>query len=151
MLVLSSVDCWHQTMCIKYAVRGPGYDKSGDDSIMPLKIREFDLEKKDWRDYIEQVGQYFIAHGLNSADKEPTGRALFLSGVGSLTYVTLKSLLAPAKPDDKKFEEIVEILQSASLGGRSELPILQESPPTRRDGVCFRGSVAVLSQRLQFR
>ena len=35
-------------------------------------------------------------------------RALFLSGVGSSTYVTLKSLLAPAKPADKKFEEIVE-------------------------------------------
>ena len=74
-LVLSSVDCWHQTLCIKYAIRGPGYDKSGDElrgSIMPLRIKEFDTEKEDWRDYVEQVGQYFIAHGLNSAEKEPT-------------------------------------------------------------------------------
>ena len=28
----------------------------------PLHIKEFDPEKEDWRDYIEQVEQYFIAH-----------------------------------------------------------------------------------------
>ena len=77
---------------------------------MPLRIKEFDPEKEDWRDYIEQVEQYFIAHSLKGDDKEPTRRALFLSGVGSSTYVTLKSLLAPTKPADKKFEEIVSVL-----------------------------------------
>ena len=68
---------------------------------MPLRIREFDPEKEDWRDYIEQVEQYFVAHDLNGDAKEPTKRALFLSGVGSTTYVTLKSLLVPAKPADR--------------------------------------------------
>ena len=77
---------------------------------MPLRIREFDPEKEDWRDYIEQVEQYFVAHDLNGDAKEPTKRALFLSGVGSTTYVTLKSLLAPAKPADKTFDEIVSTL-----------------------------------------
>ena len=77
---------------------------------MPLQIKEFDPEKEDWRDYIEQVEQYFIAHGLSGKEKEPTRRALFLSGVGSSTYVTLKSLLAPVKPADKKFDEIVAVL-----------------------------------------
>ena len=73
---------------------------------MPLRInlKEFNPEKEDWRDYIDQVGQYFIAHGLNGADKEPTRHALFLSGIGSSMYVILKSLLVPAKPVDKKFE-----------------------------------------------
>ena len=77
---------------------------------MPLRIREFDPEKEDWRDYIEQVEQYFVAHDLNEDAKEPTKRALFLSGVGSTTYVTLKSLLAPAKPADKTFDVIVSTL-----------------------------------------
>ena len=77
---------------------------------MPLHIKEFDSEKEDWRDYIEQVEQYFIAHGLSGEDKETTRRALLLSGVGSSTYVTLISLLAPVKPADKTFEEIVSIL-----------------------------------------
>ena len=77
---------------------------------MPLHIKEFDSEKEDWRDYIEQVEQYFIAHGLSGEDKVTSRRALLLSGVGSSTYVTLKSLLAPVKPADKTFEEIVSIL-----------------------------------------
>ena len=46
---------------------------------MPLRIREFDPEKEDWRDYIEQVEQYFVAHDLNEDAKEPTKRALFRS------------------------------------------------------------------------
>ena len=115
---------------------------------MPLRIREFDPEKEDWRDYIEQVEQYFVAHDLNGDAKEPTKRALFLSGVGSTTYVTLKSLLAPAKPADKTFDEIVA-LQPATFGGRTELPLLHESPPTGRDRVCFCGSFAEAGQGLQ--
>ena len=82
----------------------PGHDIIGDevrDLEMPLHIKEFDPEKEDWRDYVEQVEQYFIAHGLSGEEKEPTRRALLLSGVGSSTYVTLKSLLAPVKPADK--------------------------------------------------
>ena len=77
---------------------------------MPLQIKEFDASKEDWRDYIEQVEQYFIAHGLDGEDKEPTRRSLFLSGVGSTTYRTLKSLLAPVKPASKSFSECVEVL-----------------------------------------
>ena len=79
------------------------------DEVRDLKIK-FDPEKEDWRYYIEQVEQYFIAHDLSAAEKELTKRALFLSGVGSSTYVTLKSLLAPTKPGDKKFDEIVAVL-----------------------------------------
>ena len=80
------------------------------DLKMPLHIKEFNSEKEDWRDYVEQVEQYFVAHELTGDAKEPTKRALFLSGVGSSTYVTLKSLLAPVKPADKKFDEIVAVL-----------------------------------------
>ena len=32
---------------------------------MPLRIKEFDPEKEDWRDYVEQIEQYFIAHDLS--------------------------------------------------------------------------------------
>ena len=77
---------------------------------MPLRIREFDPEKEDWRDNIEQVEQYFVAHDLNGNAREPTKHALFLSGVRSTTYITLKSLLAPAKPADKTFDVIVSTL-----------------------------------------
>ena len=88
---------------------------------MPLHIKEFDSEKKDWQDYIEQVEQYFIAHGLSGDDKETTRRALLLSGVGSSTYMTLKSLLAQVKPADKTFEEIVSILAKHYISPPSEV------------------------------
>ena len=77
---------------------------------MLLRIREFDPEKEDWQDYIEQVEWYFVAHDLNEDAKEPTKCAVFLPGVGSTTYASLKSLLAPAKPADKTFDVIVSTL-----------------------------------------
>ena len=80
------------------------------DFNMPLCIREFDPEKEDWRDYFEQVEQYFVAHALNGDAKEPTKHTLFLSRVGSTTYATPKSLLAPAKPADKMFAVIISTL-----------------------------------------
>ncbi len=43
---------------------------------MPLqktKKKEFDASKEDWHDYIEQVEQYFTAHGLESENTELTG------------------------------------------------------------------------------
>jgi len=77
---------------------------------MPLQIRAFDSSKEDWRDYIEEIEQYFIAHGLDGDDKEPTRHSLFLSNVGSSTYWTLKRLLAPVKPASKTFAESVDVL-----------------------------------------
>ena len=64
--------------------------------------------------------------------KEPTRRALLLSGVRSST---LKSQLAPVKPADKKFDEIVAVLTKHY--SRPELSFLLESTPVGRVGVCF--------------
>ena len=121
------------------------------DLKMPLHIKEFDPEK-DWRDYIEQVEQYFIAHDLSAKEKEPTKRALFLSGVGSSTYMTLKSLLAPTKPADKKFNEIVALLTKHYSPLPSEVVqsylFFLESTPTGQVGVCVCGSLTEASQGL---
>ena len=113
------------------------------DFNMPLCIREFDPEKEDWRDYFEQVEQYFVAHALNGDAKEPTKHTLFLSRVGSTTYATPKSLLAPAKPADKMFAVIISTLTKHYSPPPSE--VVQSyrfftSQPTGRDHLCFCGS-----------
>ena len=99
---------------------------------MPLHIRKFDPEIEDWRGYIEQVEQYLVAHDLNGYAKELTKCALFfLSGVGSTTHITLKSLLAPAKPADEMFHVIVSTLTKHYSQPPSEVVhLLHESSPT---------------------
>ena len=82
---------------------------------------ESDASKEDWRDYIEQVEQYFKAHGLDGNYKEPTRRSLFLPGIGSSTYQMLKSLLAPVKPAKKTLAESVDVLTKHYSQSPSEL------------------------------
>ena len=54
---------------------------------------------------MERLQQYFVANDVESAEKQ---RASLLSAVGGATYQLIRNLLAPAKPTDKSFAEIVE-------------------------------------------
>ena len=68
-------------------------------------IGEFKNAQEDWRSYVERLQQYFVANDVESAEKQ---RAILLSAVGGATYQLIRNLLAPAKPTDKSFAEIVE-------------------------------------------
>lgn len=70
-------------------------------------IDEFDSTKEDFESYCERLEQFFAANSV-AGDKQ---RAVFLSVVGPSTYGLLKSLLAPAKPSDKTFDELKKSLQ----------------------------------------
>ena len=70
-------------------------------------IGEFDSGIEDWTSYTERLEQYFVANNVGE-DKQ---RATLLSVCGSQTYLLLKSLLAPVKPVEKSYEEIVQILK----------------------------------------
>ena len=81
----------------------------GDDD-MAVKhgtIGEFDSGIEDWTSYTERLEQYFVANNVGE-DKQ---QATLLSVCGSQTYLLLKSLLAPVKPAEKSYEEIVQILK----------------------------------------
>ena len=71
------------------------------------RIEEFDGAKEDWSQYEERLGHFFAANGVESAEKK---RSIFLSVVGAATYKLLRSLVAPAKPGDKTYEELVKLL-----------------------------------------
>ena len=72
-------------------------------------IETFYLHADNWLEYIERVEQYFIANGIDSAEKK---RGILLTVVGSETYSLIRNLLTPVKPSEKTFAEIVEILKT---------------------------------------
>ena len=63
-------------------------------------------------------------------------RAILLSGCGAKAYKLIKSLIAPAKPTDKTFQQLVsrdrvETFRSRSSHYRSEIQIQRKDPATR--------------------
>ena len=64
---------------------------------------------EDWISYVERLDQYFLANDVTEDTKK---RAIFLSVVGDKTYKLIRDLVAPAKPTDKSFQALVDILTS---------------------------------------
>ena len=69
---------------------------------------EFDRSQEDWVSYCEQLEQYFVANDVKNADKQ---RAILLSVFGVSTYRLIRNLVAPNKPTDKTFAEIVKLVK----------------------------------------
>ena len=71
------------------------------------KVDEFDTSKEEWPQYEEWLTHFFQANDIDDAEKK---RAVLLSVVGPATYKLLRSLLAPAKPGEKNYDELVATL-----------------------------------------
>lgn len=56
----------------------------------------------------QKLEEYFIANDIESADKK---KAILLSVVGAETYQLIRSLVAPAKPKEKSFGNLVKLVQ----------------------------------------
>ena len=63
------------------------------------KIEEFDSSHEDWPQYMERLGCFFDANGIESAEKK---HAVLLTLIGATMYKLLRSLVAPSKPGKKK-------------------------------------------------
>ena len=71
------------------------------------RIGEFDFKVENWKQYIERLGHFFDANGITDEGKQ---RSVLLSVVGPDTYKLLSSLIAPEKPRDKTFQDLVRVL-----------------------------------------
>ena len=71
-------------------------------------IGEFDGDRETWKSYTERLTQYFAANDVESADKQ---RAILLSVCGPTTYQLIRNILAPVKPTDKSFSDLVELVE----------------------------------------
>ena len=72
-------------------------------------IGEFNADREDWISYSEQMIQYFVANAV--AEEGNTRRAILLSSCGAPTYQLIRNLVAPGKPTDKTFNELVALVQ----------------------------------------
>ena len=67
---------------------------------------EFNDSREDWTSYTERLQQYFTA---SDVDKQ---QAILLSTFGTSMYQQIQNLVAPAKPIDKSFTELLELVQT---------------------------------------
>lgn len=62
-------------------------------------VGEFEEGREEWTHYAERLGHFLTANGITDGDKKR-----------AKGYKLLGSLIAPAKPGDKTYEELVEIM-----------------------------------------
>ena len=70
----------------------------------------FNFSQEEWTQYVERLEQFFQANDIVGGGKAVKRRATFLFIVGSSLYNLLRSLVSPAQPTDKTFEQLVKIL-----------------------------------------
>ena len=72
----------------------------------------------NWTYYCERLAQYFVANGISEPSKQ---RAVLLSACGGGTYQLIRSLVFPAKPMEKSFSEIVQLVHAHLLPAPSSI------------------------------
>lgn len=72
-------------------------------------VGSFNSELQSWEEYCEILDYFFIANDIEEAEKQ---RAVLLSCVGAQTYSLMRNLLSPAKPKDRSYVELVELLNN---------------------------------------
>ena len=70
-------------------------------------IEPFNKEIENWDSYAERFDHYLLANDVKDEKKIVS---VFLTIMGSKTYELLRNLVAPGKPADLKYQELVEIL-----------------------------------------
>ena len=69
-------------------------------------LLKFNGSAAEWDVFAEQLSYYFVANGIDDADKK---RAILLSACGASTYKLLKTLVAPAELTTTSFAELVQL------------------------------------------
>ena len=73
------------------------------------KLEEFDIATgEDWIEYTERMEYYFQA---NRTTEEDMKRAILISSMGGKAYKMMCNIISLAKPKDKLFEQLVEIMK----------------------------------------
>ena len=76
------------------------------------KMEEYTGEGEEWSQYVERIEFYFTANSIeNTAENAGRRKAILLSVIGGKTYGLLRDLLAPDRPSDKTYDEVVEVLK----------------------------------------
>ena len=71
-------------------------------------IGEYDPQREDWTSYSKRLLEYFTANDVDGADKK---RAILISVVGAQTYQLIRNLVAPGKPTEQSFADLVKLVK----------------------------------------
>ena len=87
------------------------------------RVEAFDESVETWEHYTERLGQYFVANGIGDEkdDEKARRRAILLSVCGAKTYKLMSDLLAPTKPSEKSYKELVDLVQNQLVPKPSEI------------------------------
>lgn len=87
------------------------------------RVDAFDENSETWEHYTERLGHYFDANGIGdtTGDDKAKRRAILLSVCGSKVYKLMCDLLAPAKPKEKSYQELVKLIQDHLAPKPSEI------------------------------
>ena len=74
------------------------------------KLEEFDTANgDDWVQYTERMEHYFLANEITDASKQ---RSILISSMGQKAYKILRNIVAPNKPTDVSFKNLVSAMTS---------------------------------------
>ena len=74
------------------------------------KLEEFDTTNgDDWVRYTERMEHYFLANEITDASKQ---RSILISSMGQKAYKILRNIVAPNKPTDVSFKNLVSAMTS---------------------------------------
>ena len=71
-----------------------------------VSIGEYREGKEEWSQYTEHLNHFLSANCIKDGKKKD----IFLTVIGLQTYKLLKSLVASAKPGEKNYTQLVEVL-----------------------------------------
>ena len=69
-------------------------------------IGEYCAGKEEWSQYAERLDHFLAANSIKDAKKKD----VFLAVIGPPIHKLLKSLVAPAKPGEKEYNQLVQVL-----------------------------------------
>lgn len=71
------------------------------------QVGEFVEGQEEWLQYAERLGHYLAVNDIEGAERK---RSLLLSVIGPRAFNLLGSLVAPAKPGEKTYDELNSIM-----------------------------------------
>ena len=93
-------------------------------------IGEYCAGKEEWSQYAERLDHFLAANSIEDAKKKD----VFLAVIGPPTYKLLKSLVAPAKPGEKEYNQLVQVLTQHFEPAPSEIMRYRFNSRIRRRG-----------------
>ena len=72
-------------------------------------IEPFEIGSDDWELYAERLEQFLLANGIDDDKKKV---AVFITVIGPKAYALLRNLVAPTKPHEKEYKELIDAMQA---------------------------------------